>query len=35
MVFAGADIASGWYGAFVEGAIESGLQAAQQAAAIF
>ncbi|MBT2479358.1 NAD(P)/FAD-dependent oxidoreductase [Streptomyces sp. ISL-94] len=34
MVFAGSDIASGWYGAFVEGAIESGLTAAQQAAVI-
>ncbi|MEU7297118.1 NAD(P)/FAD-dependent oxidoreductase [Streptomyces exfoliatus] len=34
MVFAGSDIASGWYGAFVEGAIESGLRAAQQAAVI-
>lgn len=34
MVFAGSDIASGWYGAFVEGAIESGITAAQQAVAI-
>ncbi|MGW3929787.1 flavin monoamine oxidase family protein [Streptomyces microflavus] len=31
LVFAGSDIASGWYGAFVEGAIESGLRAADQA----
>ncbi|MFJ5636741.1 flavin monoamine oxidase family protein [Streptomyces goshikiensis] len=34
IVFAGSDIASGWYGAFVEGAIESGLKAAQQAASL-
>ncbi|WP_434598911.1 flavin monoamine oxidase family protein [Streptomyces sp. A5-4] len=34
VVFAGSDIASGWYGAFVEGAIESGLRAAQQAVAL-
>jgi monoamine oxidase len=32
MVFATADIASGWNGAFIEGAIESGLRAANQAA---
>ncbi|MGP3925158.1 flavin monoamine oxidase family protein [Streptomyces sp. 8N616] len=32
IVFAGADIARGWHGAFIEGAIESGLRAAGQAA---
>ncbi|MBT2430538.1 FAD-dependent oxidoreductase [Streptomyces sp. ISL-112] len=31
ILFAGADIAQGWHGAYVEGAIESGLRAAQQA----
>lgn len=31
VVFAGADIASGWNGAFIEGAVETGLRAAQQA----
>ncbi|MFE4830207.1 flavin monoamine oxidase family protein [Streptomyces sp. NPDC056672] len=34
IVFAGADIAKGWHGAFIEGAIESGFRAAQQAAAL-
>ncbi|MEU8579109.1 flavin monoamine oxidase family protein [Streptomyces abikoensis] len=34
IVFAGADIAKGWHGAFIEGAIESGLRAAQQAATL-
>lgn len=34
MLFAGADIASTWTGAFVEGAIESGFRAAEQAAAL-
>ncbi|MCP3822755.1 FAD-dependent oxidoreductase [Streptomyces sp. A3M-1-3] len=34
LVFAGADIAQGWHGAFIEGAIESGLRAATQAAAL-
>ncbi|ARQ71076.1 flavin monoamine oxidase family protein [Streptomyces marincola] len=34
IVFAGGDIASGWNGAFVEGAIESGFTAAQQVAAL-
>ncbi|MFG3497336.1 flavin monoamine oxidase family protein [Streptomyces sp. NPDC047928] len=34
IVFAGGDIASGWYGAFVEGAIESGFRAADQATAL-
>ncbi len=32
VLFAGADIASGWNGAFIEGAVETGLRAAQQAA---
>ncbi|MGW4077790.1 flavin monoamine oxidase family protein [Streptomyces asiaticus] len=32
ILFAGADIARGWHGAFIEGAIESGLRAAEQAA---
>lgn len=32
IVFAGADIAEGWHGAFVEGAVETGLRAARQAA---
>lgn len=31
IVFAGGDIASGWNGAFVEGALESGFRAAEQA----
>ncbi|NBE49918.1 flavin monoamine oxidase family protein [Streptomyces boluensis] len=31
MLFAGADVASGWNGAFIEGAIESGFRAAEQA----
>ncbi|MBG0856953.1 FAD-dependent oxidoreductase [Streptomyces spinoverrucosus] len=30
VVFAGGDIASGWHGAFIDGAIESGLLAARQ-----
>ncbi|WP_424210811.1 flavin monoamine oxidase family protein [Streptomyces sp. BI20] len=34
VVFAGSDIASGWYGAFVEGALESGFRAADQALAL-
>ncbi|NEA65800.1 NAD(P)/FAD-dependent oxidoreductase [Streptomyces sp. SID12488] len=34
VVFAGGDTASGWHGAFVEGALESGFRAADQAAAI-
>lgn len=34
VVFAGADIASGWSGAFVEGAVETGLRAAQQVAVL-
>ncbi|MGX2998283.1 flavin monoamine oxidase family protein [Streptomyces sp. JNUCC 64] len=34
MVFAGADIATGWNGAFVEGAIETGFRAAEQAAVV-
>lgn len=34
VVFAGADIASGWNGAFIEGAVETGLRAAQQAAVL-
>ncbi|MFE2498498.1 flavin monoamine oxidase family protein [Streptomyces scopuliridis] len=34
IVFAGADIAKGWHGAFIEGAIESGFRAAGQAAAL-
>ncbi|MDX3855601.1 flavin monoamine oxidase family protein [Streptomyces sp. AK02-01A] len=34
IVFAGADIARGWHGAFIEGAIESGFRAAEQAAAL-
>ncbi|GGV64904.1 flavin monoamine oxidase family protein [Streptomyces griseoloalbus] len=34
MVFAGADIASGWNGAFIEGAVETGMRAAQQVAAL-
>ncbi|MEU3711987.1 flavin monoamine oxidase family protein [Streptomyces catenulae] len=32
IVFAGADIAEGWHGAFIEGAVETGLRAARQAA---
>ncbi|MTE21457.1 FAD-dependent oxidoreductase [Streptomyces sp. TRM43335] len=32
LVFAGSDIASGWNGAFIEGAVETGLHAAQQVA---
>ncbi len=31
ILFAGADIARGWHGAYIEGAVESGLRAAQQA----
>ncbi|MFD0312234.1 flavin monoamine oxidase family protein [Streptomyces sp. NPDC127119] len=31
ILFAGADIATGWHGAFIEGAIESGFRAAAQA----
>ncbi|MDT0441417.1 flavin monoamine oxidase family protein [Streptomyces johnsoniae] len=31
ILFAGADIAQGWHGAYIEGAVESGLRAAQQA----
>ncbi|WP_446040257.1 flavin monoamine oxidase family protein [Streptomyces sp. SID1121] len=34
IAFAGGDIASGWNGAFVEGAVETGLRAAQQVAAL-
>ncbi|MFD9408946.1 flavin monoamine oxidase family protein [Streptomyces sp. NPDC059989] len=34
IVFAGGDIASGWNGAFIEGAVETGFRAAEQAAAI-
>jgi monoamine oxidase len=34
IVFAGGDIASGWNGAFVEGALESGFRAAEQAATL-
>ncbi|MFI8404595.1 NAD(P)/FAD-dependent oxidoreductase [Streptomyces sp. S1] len=34
VLFAGGDIATGWHGAFVDGAIESGLLASRQAAAI-
>jgi monoamine oxidase len=34
IVFAGGDIASGWNGAFVEGALESGFRAARQAAEV-
>jgi monoamine oxidase len=34
VVFAGGDMAQGWNGAFVEGAVESGLRAAAQAAAM-
>jgi monoamine oxidase len=34
ILFAGADIAQGWHGAYIEGAIESGLRAAQQAIAL-
>jgi monoamine oxidase len=34
MLFAGADIASGWNGAFIEGALESGFRAAEQAAEV-
>ncbi|MGW1888044.1 flavin monoamine oxidase family protein [Streptomyces sp. NPDC001970] len=34
MVFAGADIATGWSGSFIEGAVESGFRAADQAAAL-
>ncbi|MCX5387489.1 NAD(P)/FAD-dependent oxidoreductase [Streptomyces sp. NBC_00083] len=34
IVFAGSDIASGWNGAFIEGAVESGLYAAQKAAVL-
>ncbi|WP_405888218.1 NAD(P)/FAD-dependent oxidoreductase [Streptomyces longwoodensis] len=34
VLFAGADIASGWNGAFIEGAVETGLRAAQQAVAL-
>ncbi|MFF9087419.1 flavin monoamine oxidase family protein [Streptomyces sp. NPDC014991] len=34
VLFAGADIASGWNGAFIEGAVETGLRAAQQAAVL-
>ncbi|MEU7115925.1 NAD(P)/FAD-dependent oxidoreductase [Streptomyces sp. NPDC046182] len=34
VLFAGGDIASGWHGAFVDGAIESGLLASRQAAAL-
>ncbi|MBD0707539.1 MULTISPECIES: flavin monoamine oxidase family protein [unclassified Streptomyces] len=34
VVFAGSDIASGWSGAFIEGALETGLSAAQKAAAL-
>ncbi|MER7394134.1 NAD(P)/FAD-dependent oxidoreductase [Streptomyces sp. NPDC000151] len=34
IVFAGGDIAGGWHGAFVEGALESGFRAAEQAAAL-
>ncbi|MDX2941564.1 MULTISPECIES: flavin monoamine oxidase family protein [Streptomyces] len=34
ILFAGADIAQGWHGAYVEGAIESGLRAARQAVAL-
>ncbi|MEV4434868.1 NAD(P)/FAD-dependent oxidoreductase [Streptomyces sp. NPDC049585] len=31
ILFAGADIAQGWHGAYIEGAVESGRRAAQQA----
>ncbi|MFF4155787.1 flavin monoamine oxidase family protein [Streptomyces sp. NPDC001678] len=31
ILFAGADIAQGWHGAFIEGALESGLRASSQA----
>ncbi|MFE7651031.1 flavin monoamine oxidase family protein [Streptomyces phaeoluteigriseus] len=34
ILFAGADIARGWHGAYIEGAIESGLRAASQAVAL-
>ncbi len=34
ILFAGADIAHGWHGAFIEGAVESGKRAAKQALAL-
>ncbi|WTF36192.1 FAD-dependent oxidoreductase [Streptomyces cyaneofuscatus] len=34
ILFAGADIAQGWHGAYVEGAVESGLRASRQAAVL-
>ncbi|MBN3932652.1 FAD-dependent oxidoreductase, partial [Streptomyces verrucosisporus] len=34
LVFAGSDIASGWNGAFIEGAVETGLRAARQVSAL-